>query len=89
MDGLTANEAAALRELEFNLSAPHSAEEIAAHLGCSVRHVNRIETRALAKLRKRAAKNWSPGDLHDPSLLTRRTFEVFPSNGMTPKDDTE
>lgn len=48
---MTEAEAKALAELEWELSAPHSAEEIAAHLGCSRKHVWEVEKRALGKLK--------------------------------------
>lgn len=54
---LTPNERKALRELEFELSAPHTYIEIAAYLGKDERAVRQIETTALGKLRD-LAKGW-------------------------------
>lgn len=84
---LTPNEAAALAELEWELSAPHTLEEIAQHLGCSLRHVSRIERRALEKLRANASDEFR-GSTREPAALGRRVGE-FPSNGMTRKRDDE
>jgi DNA-directed RNA polymerase sigma subunit (sigma70/sigma32) len=53
---LTPNEEAALAELEWELSAPHTLDEIAERLGKSRRTVQRIEQRALAKMRDGAQK---------------------------------
>ncbi len=48
---MTPNEEAALNDLVWELSAPHTLEAIAERLGKSRRTVRRIEARALAKLR--------------------------------------
>lgn len=87
---MTPNEEAALAELVFELSAPHTLEEIAEHLGISLRHVSRIEARALAKLRGllEAHEDWGDG-LSEPPTLARRCGEIFPSNGSTPKGEAE
>jgi hypothetical protein len=48
----TPDEIAALDELLFELTAPHTLQEIADRLGCSDVWAGKIETRALAKLRR-------------------------------------
>jgi len=52
-------ERAALRELEFGLTGPHSLREIAEFLGVSNREVGRIERRALEKLADLVDESWS------------------------------
>jgi DNA-directed RNA polymerase sigma subunit (sigma70/sigma32) len=49
---MTPNEEAALEELIWELTAPHTQEEIAARLGMRRELVSDIEQRALRKLRK-------------------------------------
>lgn len=86
---LTPNEAMALDELEWELAAPHTLEEIATHLGCSLRHVSRIEARALKKLRDRAPDEWRAG-LREPPLLGRSTRRTdFGSDCKTPDSTYE
>lgn len=53
---LTAEEQAALRELEFELTKPHTLEEIADFLGMPLVTVFDIEKRALGKMRKRLVR---------------------------------
>ncbi len=48
---MTENEKKALADLMWELSSPHSSEEIAEHLGCSRKHVWEVEKRALGKLK--------------------------------------
>ncbi len=56
--GLTKKEQAALEELVWELSAPHTLEEIAERLGCSIENVWKIEKRALGKLRAMTSEDW-------------------------------
>lgn len=63
--GLTEDEAAALAELEWELSAPHSLQEIAEHIGCNHVTVWRIEKRALRKLQALTSEDWK-GPMRDP-----------------------
>lgn len=80
---LTPNERAALAELEFELSAPHTLEEIATHLGVSVRHVTRIESRALDKMRSLIESgDWEEG-LQEPAPLGRRVGWPMATNGAS------
>lgn len=51
-DELTPDEAAALDELVWELSAPHTLEAIAERLGRDRYYVMRVEARALKKLRR-------------------------------------
>ena len=51
-DVLTPNEEAALEELIWELSTPHTLQEIAARLGCRFQLVSQIEHRALRKMRE-------------------------------------
>jgi RNA polymerase sigma factor (sigma-70 family) len=51
-------EAAALKEIEFELTKPHTQEEIAAFLGVSQKTVSVIEARALKKLKELADADW-------------------------------
>jgi hypothetical protein len=59
---MTANEEAALEELVWEMTAPHTQEEIAARLGIASRTVRRIEVRALAKLRDLVGEDWEDPD---------------------------
>lgn len=77
---LTANEAAALEELEWELSAPHTQEEIAARLRLSRGRIAQIEAAALEKLRAFADPDWLSG-VREPPLLTRRMGAVVPTTG--------
>lgn len=85
---LTADEAAALEELLFELSAPHTQEEIAERLGLERYEVARIERRALAKMRELIADGWK-GPLREPPSLGLRMGEPIASNGAatTPWSD--
>ncbi len=63
---MTPNEDAALEELVWEMTAPHTPQEIAARLGITDRSVRRIEERALAKLAVMAAGGgWEEG-LREP-----------------------
>lgn len=53
-EDLTDAERAALDELVFELSGPHTPATIAARLGLSSSYVRELERRALAKLRRAA-----------------------------------
>ncbi len=69
---MTPAEEAALAELVWELSAPHSAEAIAEHIGCDRTTVWRIELAALNKMRERLqaeGKDWS-GPLKEPREST-------------------
>jgi DNA-directed RNA polymerase sigma subunit (sigma70/sigma32) len=48
---VTRDEEAALAELEFHFTSPHTQEEIAEFLGYTQQRVSQIEARALAKLK--------------------------------------
>ena len=85
MTDLTPNEAAALAELEWELSAPHTLAAIAQHLGCSLRHVSRIEARALEKMRALAPESFQ-GGLSEPRA-THRAIDGTPSDGMKRRFD--
>lgn len=56
--GLTSDEQAALEELEWELSGPHTQEEIASRLGVSQKTVCVTEQRALRKLRAMLDPDW-------------------------------
>ncbi len=62
---MTPDEAAALEELEWELTAPHTQEEIAERLGISQQRVDKLEKRALRKLRDLIDEDWKP-DKHTP-----------------------
>ncbi len=84
---MTADEEAALEELEWELSAPHSLEAIAERLGFSHASVAmRIEERALAKmaavLRAEGKVDWE-GGLQEPVTLQTRLYECGPTDGRT------
>ena len=84
-DVLTEKESAALEELVWELTAPHTLDDIAERLGVSRRTVSRIEAGALEKLREFANEGWS-GGLRDPAIgLHRACDEVTPTDGMTRK----
>ncbi len=83
-DGLTENERAALDELVFELSAPHTLESIADHLGMSRFAVARVEQRALRKLRALAGEDWG-GGLTEPARLGRRLGETIAASGSPTK----
>lgn len=73
MIALTPNEAAALAELEACL-LPQTPEQIATRLGCTARHVRRLEAKALMKLRDLlAGTDWGEG-LREPPLLSQRVL---------------
>lgn len=83
------NEKAAMEELMWELSAPHSLQAIADRLGMSEKLVHQIEKRALKKLRVMLGEEWSGplrsddrvGYLEDP----RYVFRVS-GNGRTRKN---
>lgn len=77
---MTADEEAALGELLFEVSAPHTLEEIAEHMGLSRFAVARIEDRALDKLRAAMTEGWEPA-LREPSPLHRGVDRVCPGDG--------
>jgi DNA-binding XRE family transcriptional regulator len=83
---LTKNEKAALREILFEMTKPHTQEEIADHLGVSRRTVNRIEEGAMAKLRTLAVEDWKDG-LEEPTALQTKMYEIGPSDGRTSPSD--
>ncbi len=56
--GLTANEEAALDDIVWELTGPHSTEAIAKRLGCSRKHVWEVEVRAMKKLRALIDPDW-------------------------------
>lgn len=87
-DALTRDEAAALEEIVFELTAPHTLEEIAHRIGYTVRGVQFIEQRALAKLRSLIAEEWA-GSLDEPPSLSTRMWNVYPSDGMASKSRAE
>ncbi len=84
---MTLAEQMALAELEWELSAPHTLEEIAAHLGVSRRTVRRVEARALEKIKGLLiGGQWEDGGLREPPLLSQRRAEDYvDSTGMTPR----
>lgn len=57
---MTPDEAAALEEIVWELTAPHTQEEIADRLGISQQRVDRLEKRALSKLRALISDDWKP-----------------------------
>ncbi len=83
-DDLTPNEEKALADLVFELSSPHTPEEIAERIGCTARHVRRIEARALLKLRAEMPAGWD-ASLIEPTSLHRRCGDVFAGDGSAPK----
>lgn len=58
---LTKNEKAALEELIWEMTKPHTQEEIAKRLGVSQKTVHKIESRALKKLRELTSEDWQDG----------------------------
>ncbi len=89
---MTPNEEAALAELEWELSSPHTLEEIAAHLGIRQRNVEKTEARALRKLRgllEAKGIDRQGSFLREPTALGRRIGDAYPSNGMSPKRGEE
>ncbi len=85
---MTPDEEAALAELVWELSAPHTLEEIAEHLGMSRRTVSRIEAQAFKKLRGLLAEgpDWQEG-LKEPPTLHRSSREEI-TVGQTPRHRT-
>ncbi len=79
---LTPNEAAALEEIVWELTAPHTLEEIAERLGTTHWTVLRIEQRALETMRSFVDDDWQDGLREQPRLHTR-LFECGPSDGRT------
>jgi DNA-directed RNA polymerase sigma subunit (sigma70/sigma32) len=57
---MTANEESALEELVWELTAPHTQEEISNRLGISQQRVDKLEKRALSKLRALVDDDWKP-----------------------------
>lgn len=90
---LAPNEALALAELEWELSAPHTLEAIAEHLGVTQRTVEKTQARALRKLRilldEQNLGDWQEGGLREPPLLSQRRANdhggELPSTGLTPR----
>lgn len=76
---MSPNEQAALAELEWELSAPHTLEEIAAHTGLTLRSVARIEARALDKMR--AMTTEADASIREPSPLHRGVGRVALGDG--------
>jgi hypothetical protein len=74
-------EAAALADLVFALTAPHTLEEIADHLGLSRFAVARIERRALGKIRAGMSEGWEDSALGEPSKLHLGVDRVCPGDG--------
>jgi len=76
---MTANEQAALAELEWLLYGPHTYKTIGERLGVSKQRVEQIEKRAIRKLRsaaRGAATDWEPR--RDPSPIGRSKVKVAP-----------
>lgn len=69
-------------ELIWELSAPHSLDAIAEHLGVSRRTVARVEQRALAKMKHCVSEDWQSG-LKDPNPLQTKLHELGPTDGRT------
>ncbi len=85
---MTPNEEAALEELIWEMTAPHTQEEIAARLGLTARTVRRIEAKTLKKLRGLAeGRGWEEG-LKDPPKqhkgLGLEHARALGSDGMVP-----
>jgi hypothetical protein len=74
---LSPAEEAALAELEFNLSAPHTLQAIAKQLGMPFQQVAAIEKRALKKLREIINPDWQ-GPLTDDD----RVGYIEPESGV-------
>jgi hypothetical protein len=82
---LEEREAAALEELEWELSAPHTQEAIAERLGMSQPGILFVERRALKKLRKLASGHgWEDG-LRDPPRNHTGLNDRFADDGMSPR----
>ncbi len=85
---MTENEEAALEEIMWELTSPHTQEEIAARLGVTSRTIRRIETRALAKLRELIeGKGWEEGLKEPPQQhkgLGLEHARSLGSDGMVP-----
>lgn len=80
---LTPNEAAALEELVWELSAPHTQEAIADRLGMSQQGIAVVEKRALVKLRRlMSGSAWEDGLKEPPKNHTNAEFGC--SDGRTP-----
>ncbi len=85
----TEQEHAALEELVWELTAPHTEEEIAGRLGIEARSVRRIQVRALKNLRHFARRGGWESGLSDPRVNHRGIDEHYPNNGMTPRRTPE
>ncbi len=57
---MTPDEEAALAELVWRMTSPHTQEDIAAHLGVSQEYVCQVEKRAMAKLQAMTHPDWKP-----------------------------
>jgi hypothetical protein len=78
---------AALAEIEWEISSPHTSEEISMRLGLDLRSVKRIEARALEKLRQHTSSRWR-GSLREPPALGRSSRRTdFGSDCRTPSEE--
>ncbi len=57
---MTSDEEAALEDIVWEMTKPHTQEAIAARLGVSQQRVDKIEKRAMAKLRGLVGEDWRP-----------------------------
>ncbi len=77
---MTLEEEMAMADLIFELSAPHTQEEIAEHLGMPRETVRDIESRALAKLLSFVPPGWD-ASLREPSPLHVGVDRICPGDG--------
>ena len=83
---MTPDEEAALEELIWELTAPHTVEEIGKRLGCRHQLVSQIQKRALKKLRALLEENGiTEPDADEPAVLHLGSGDEPLSNGMTRK----
>ncbi len=78
----TEAEELALAELVWEMTAPHTLEEIADWLGVSRRTVKRIEDGALTKIRGLVSPDWESG-LSEPDVLQKKLYECGATDGRT------
>ncbi len=78
----TEEEELALEELVWEMTAPHTLEDIAEWLNVSRRTVKRIEDRAMAKLRGLVSTDWESG-LSEPTVLQKKLYECGATDGRT------